>query len=342
MKYATTQFTLLLWVFSAFAQTSSAPPTDDLTVLAEQVTIGQTMDEIEKLLGKPNTRPGGGQGAWSCGSRQLKSEICWTLSAHDTLVVTFRNDRGNSPLNWPARHIAHMDLSAQGWTRPSRRPPADAPPTIDRGDTVWSHKFSDGTVLSTWRATSPEETSSGITAQFDVGEDGLVTNIRVQTGLAASEELAKYAISQWRFRPAIKDGHIAAWKDMQVVLVFRSESAECAFARQQYEQAMSRYNEMLAKRLEYIDAVRAMQRKWTAGLTMDQQQAYIDEASRLGDQLDQLRPQLDLMKTRVGSADPCARVYHDTIDKKTADLTTRESQLIQSCQYLGLYPPLTQ
>jgi hypothetical protein len=197
-------------------------------------------------------------------------------------------------------------------------------------------------VLSTWRATSPEETSSGITAQFDVGEDGLVTNIRVQTGLAASEELAKYAISQWRFRPAIKDGHIAAWKDMQVVLVFRSESAECAFARQQYEQAMSRYNEMLAKRLEYIDAVRAMQRKWTAGLTMDQQQAYIDEASRLGDQLDQLRPQLDLMKTRVGSADPCARVYHDTIDKKTADLTTRESQLIQSCQYLGLYPPLTQ
>ena len=315
----------------SFAQ--GTRPTDDLSALAGQVKTGQTMDEIARILGNPDTRPRSAPG-WSCGSKKLKSDICWTLAPHDTLVVTFKDTR--------ATRITHADLSDQGWSRPSRTPeiPADAPPRpIPGADTLWWSHLPDGTILTTWRATTPEETAAGITAEFDVGENGLPTNIRVRTSHADLEQLAKYAVNQWRFHPAIKSGHAVTWNDMQVVLFFRSESAERAFARQQYEQATSWYNQTSQQRHEYIDAVASMQSKWFKDV--DQQSAYLEEAKRLGVLLDQAKPQLDLMKARMENADSCVQVYRDTIDKKNADLTTRESQGIQSCQYLRLYPPAT-
>jgi hypothetical protein len=266
----------------------------------------------------------------------MKSDICWTLTPHETLVVTFKDNR--------ATRITHADLSAQGWSRPSRTPeiPADAPPKpIPGADTFWWSRLPDGTVLTTWRATTPEETAAGITTEFDVGENGLPTNIRVRTSHTDLEQLAKYAVNQWRFNPAIKSGHAVTWNGMQVVLFFRSESAERAFARQQYEQATSWYDQTSQQRREYIDAVASMQSKWSSGFTLDQQSAYLEEAKRLGVLLDQAKPQLDLMKARMENADSCVQVYRDTIDKKNADLTTRESQAIQSCRYLGLYPPAT-
>jgi len=35
----------------------------------------------------------------------------------------------------------------------------------------------------------------------------------------------------------------------------------------------------------------------------------------------------------------CRAVYTSTIDKKTGDLTVRETELVKACQALGLYPP---
>jgi hypothetical protein len=45
------------------------------------------------------------------------------------------------------------------------------------------------------------------------------------------------------------------------------------------------------------------------------------------------------LKRKVDVTDPCLKLYHDTIDKKIADLTTRELDQIQACKALDLYPP---
>jgi len=48
---------------------------------------------------------------------------------------------------------------------------------------------------------------------------------------------------------------------------------------------------------------------------------------------------LTLLRVRMNSADRCASVYRDTIDKKQSDLTTREAEEIKACQSLDSYPP---
>ena len=45
------------------------------------------------------------------------------------------------------------------------------------------------------------------------------------------------------------------------------------------------------------------------------------------------------LKRRIDATDPCLKLYHETIDKKIADLTTRESDQIQACKALDMYPP---
>ena len=45
------------------------------------------------------------------------------------------------------------------------------------------------------------------------------------------------------------------------------------------------------------------------------------------------------LNRKVDATDPCLKLYHDTIDKKIVDLTTRESEQVQACKALDLYPP---
>jgi hypothetical protein len=52
----------------------------------------------------------------------------------------------------------------------------------------------------------------------------------------------------------------------------------------------------------------------------------------MSDELDQLRNQLKYV-------DSCLATYHKTIDKRSADLTVRESEQVKACQTLDLYPP---
>jgi hypothetical protein len=48
---------------------------------------------------------------------------------------------------------------------------------------------------------------------------------------------------------------------------------------------------------------------------------------------------LVLADKQLKNVDACLAVYSKTIDEKAADITTRESELIQACKILSLYPP---
>src|ERR1700733_7243004 len=56
---------------------------------------------------------------------------------------------------------------------------------------------------------------------------------------------------------------------------------------------------------------------------------------KLGEDFPQFAIQLE-------HVDDCLKTYHDTIDKKVSDQTTREVENIKLCQSAHLYPPPTQ
>jgi len=48
------------------------------------------------------------------------------------------------------------------------------------------------------------------------------------------------------------------------------------------------------------------------------------------------------LKKKLAAVDTCKILYTKTIDMKTSDLTTRQTELIAGCRSLDLYPPPTQ
>jgi hypothetical protein len=49
--------------------------------------------------------------------------------------------------------------------------------------------------------------------------------------------------------------------------------------------------------------------------------------------------ELDTLEKQLKYVDSCIATYRKTIDKKNADLTVRESEQVNACQSLDLYPP---
>jgi hypothetical protein len=49
--------------------------------------------------------------------------------------------------------------------------------------------------------------------------------------------------------------------------------------------------------------------------------------------------QVSQWERRLKHADECTQLYSQTIDKKTSDLTVRETELVKACQSISLYPP---
>lgn len=49
--------------------------------------------------------------------------------------------------------------------------------------------------------------------------------------------------------------------------------------------------------------------------------------------------ELPMLKLRMDEADRCLAIFTATIDKKTSDLTTRETEQLQACRSANLYPP---
>jgi hypothetical protein len=69
---------------------------------------------------------------------------------------------------------------------------------------------------------------------------------------------------------------------------------------------------------------------WSPALDVVAKQAF----SSLG-----FADEVQLTKLRMDRADDCAKVYRETIDKKTSDLTTRDSDSIRVCRGIASYPP---
>ena len=128
-----------------------------------------------------------------------------------------------------------------------------------------------------------------------------------------------------------------------------TESAEHKFARQRYEELklqydplMSAYDKTLAQRwnaqsLGNKAKSQGKTEEWYALLR--EQLKYTTYALALNQKIEPIAADLALWKERLTHADDCSQVFHDTIDKKSSDLTVREADLIAGCKSLDLYPP---
>jgi hypothetical protein len=54
--------------------------------------------------------------------------------------------------------------------------------------------------------------------------------------------------------------------------------------------------------------------------------------------MDKMADILTTVTTMLNHVDDCTKTYHQTIDKKTSDLTIRETTAVKTCQALDLYP----
>ncbi len=54
--------------------------------------------------------------------------------------------------------------------------------------------------------------------------------------------------------------------------------------------------------------------------------------------MDEIEAQEALVSAQLAKVDECKKTYRTTIDKKTSDLTVRESTAVKTCQALDLYP----
>jgi len=120
------------------------------------------------------------------------------------------------------------------------------------------------------------------------------------------------------------------------------ESAEHKYAQHKFDQATKEHIERLAQ----IEALREKVRQIDGQISPDintrvdrlrindriKDLISFDESTK--DDMKKLRDQLEVV-------DSCALIYRTTIDKRSADITTRESELIMACKMLELYPPET-
>ena len=49
---------------------------------------------------------------------------------------------------------------------------------------------------------------------------------------------------------------------------------------------------------------------------------------------------IELLQRQLEAVDKCVSLYRTTIDRKTSDLTVRQTELVNTCQLLDLYPPI--
>lgn len=117
-----------------------------------------------------------------------------------------------------------------------------------------------------------------------------------------------------------------------------SESPEHAYYRQQFEAAQQVYNDTAAKKTDLDGQIDALGRKRGGHgspemiLLMRTRLAILDRMANYLDVVERRKHQLD-------NADNCTALFRTTVDKKTSDLTVRESESVKGCQSLDLYPP---
>jgi len=138
-------------------------------------------------------------------------------------------------------------------------------------------------------------------------------------------------------------------KAAPTALAADTESAEHKFARQRYEELKSQCDMLESeydKNVAKLAAAQSLANKAMDQGKTDEWRAFLLETLKdathslaLNRQLQPIATDLMLWKKRLTYADDCARLFHDTIDKKSSDLIVRETDSIAGCKSLDLYPP---
>jgi len=118
------------------------------------------------------------------------------------------------------------------------------------------------------------------------------------------------------------------------------ESAEHKYAQHKFDQAAKEHIERLAQ----IEALREKVRQIDDQISPDIN-ARVDRM-RINDRIKDLisfdestKDDVKKLRDQLEVVDGCALIYRNTIDKRSADITTRELELIMACKVLDLYPP---
>lgn len=110
----------------------------------------------------------------------------------------------------------------------------------------------------------------------------------------------------------------------------RPETKEHKFVKAQLAETQRRYDQ--------VDAMMKEPKKDTTGYSSEQLQAEIDRGRRMIQLYGDLIVEVARQKSRLEHVDACTALFHRTIDKKTSDLTVRETTLVKDCTAMDLYP----
>jgi len=119
------------------------------------------------------------------------------------------------------------------------------------------------------------------------------------------------------------------------------ESPEHAFAVHRYEARVA----ALAKLTKELAKTEADSAAFEKSLQDDGEHDYsagtwlLIQEKGYRDSIRSFPAAISTAKQQVDVADVCLKLYRSTIDKKTSDLTTRESEGISACRSLNSYPP---
>jgi hypothetical protein len=89
---------------------------------------------------------------------------------------------------------------------------------------------------------------------------------------------------------------------------------------------------------DQVEAIIKEPKEDTTGYSVEQLQAKVDRTRHTIDLYGNLIVEVARQKNRLEHVDACTALYHRTIDKKTSDLTVRETTLVKDCTAMDLYP----
>jgi acetolactate synthase regulatory subunit len=127
------------------------------------------------------------------------------------------------------------------------------------------------------------------------------------------------------------------------------ESAEHTFARLNYESSLDRYRLSSTAIRPILTEIERLSGERTEGNNIAQlqhnmeignkQDALFRQADRIKLQIALDKRAMDTLNAQLEHVDDCLKIYNGTIDKKTSDMTVRETGQVKACQSITLYPP---
>jgi hypothetical protein len=89
---------------------------------------------------------------------------------------------------------------------------------------------------------------------------------------------------------------------------------------------------------DQVDAMMKEPKKDTSGYSAEQLRAHLKALKDSLELYENLIVEVARKKNQLEHVDACTALFHRTIDKKTSDLTVRETALVKECTAMDLYP----